>query len=64
METIKAYFSSEHDMHRVVLLTITLVVCWNIENIASINFNYKKWKHAFTNGLFIFTDAPIQFLFG
>ena len=64
MNNLKAYFGSEHDVHRIILLTFSLVLFWNIENIASINFNYKKWKHAFTNGLFIITDAPIQFLFG
>ena len=37
---------------------------WNIENIAGIIFNYKKWKHAFVNAFFIFTNIPGQLLLG
>mgnify|MGYP001545743719 CR=1 FL=1 len=37
---------------------------WNIENIAGIIFNYKKWKHAFVNAPFIFTNIPGQLLLG
>lgn len=64
MEGLKNYFSSEHDWHRIVLLFSCMFIFWNIENLLALNFNYKKWKHAFTNSLFIFTDAPVQFVFG
>ncbi len=37
---------------------------WNIENIAGVLFNYKKWKHAFINAPFIFTNIPGQLLLG
>jgi sterol desaturase/sphingolipid hydroxylase (fatty acid hydroxylase superfamily) len=37
---------------------------WNIENIAGVLFNYKKWKHAFVNVPFIFTNIPGQFVLG
>ena len=64
MESLKDYFSSEHDFHRILLLMISIFVFWNIENLVSITFKYKKWKHAFTNSLFMFTAAPVQFLLG
>ena len=40
------------------------ILCWNIENIAGILLNYKKWKHAFINAPFIFTSIPGQLLLG
>ena len=41
-----------------------LFICWNIENIAGLAFNYKKWRHAFVNAGFIFTNIPVQLLLG
>jgi sterol desaturase/sphingolipid hydroxylase (fatty acid hydroxylase superfamily) len=64
MNSLRAYFSSEHDFHRVLLLVISISIFWIIERFAAINFDYRKWKHAFTNGLFVFTAAPVQFLLG
>ena len=39
-------------------------ISWNIENIAGVLFKYKKWKHAFTNAPFVFTNIPGQLLLG
>ncbi len=64
MDSIRAYFSSEHDFHRVLLLVFSILICWIIERFASINFNYRKWRHAFTNSFFVLTAAPVQFLLG
>lgn len=64
MENLKVYFSSEHDLHRILLLTASIFIFWNIENMISINLNYRKWKHALTNSLFVFTAVPVQFLLG
>jgi sterol desaturase/sphingolipid hydroxylase (fatty acid hydroxylase superfamily) len=41
-----------------------LFIAWNIENAFGIILNYKKWKHALSNGLFIFTNLPGQMLLG
>jgi sterol desaturase/sphingolipid hydroxylase (fatty acid hydroxylase superfamily) len=41
-----------------------IFICWNIENIAGLAFNYKKWRHAFLNAGFIFTNIPVQLLLG
>lgn len=39
-------------------------ITWNIENFAGAIFNYKKWKHAFVNAPFIFTNIPGQLILG
>lgn len=46
-----------------IFLTVFLII-WNIENIAGVLINYKKWNHAFLNAPFIFTNLPGQFLLG
>ena len=40
-----------------------LFLCWNIESLAAVTLNYKKWKHAFINAGFILTNLPIGLLF-
>lgn len=47
-----------------MLYSALLSICWNIENIAGLTFNYKKWKHAFLNAGFIITNIPGQYLMG
>jgi sterol desaturase/sphingolipid hydroxylase (fatty acid hydroxylase superfamily) len=49
---------------QLVLFSAVLILCWNIENIAALTLNYKKWRHAFLNAHFIFTNTPVQFLLG
>ncbi|MBS1495369.1 MAG: sterol desaturase family protein [Bacteroidetes bacterium] len=49
---------------QILLFAGLLCICWNIENIAGLAFNYKKWRHAFVNAGFIFTNIPVQFLLG
>jgi len=46
------------------LITGMLLLCWNIELLAGLNVNYKKWKHAFVNAGFIFSNFPLQVLVG
>ena len=41
-----------------------LFTAWNIENAAGIILNYKKWKHALRNAIFIFTNLPGQLIMG
>ena len=41
-----------------------LFIAWNIENARGLIFNYKKWKHAFKNAGFIFTNIPGQLILG
>lgn len=49
---------------QLMLFVGVFFITWNIENIAGVIFNYKKWKHAFINAPFIFTNIPGQFLLG
>ncbi|HKB43360.1 MAG TPA: sterol desaturase family protein [Chitinophagaceae bacterium] len=46
------------------IFAATLLVCWNIENLFGLLTVYNKWKHAFLNAGFIFTNLPVQFLMG
>ena len=39
-------------------------ITWNIENLAGVILHYKKWKHAFINAPFIFTNIPGQLILG
>ena len=55
------YSSSEAQFF---LITGMLVLCWNIELLAGLNVNYKKWKHAVVNAGFIFSNFPLQVLVG
>lgn len=49
---------------QLVLFVVLLFICWNIENIAGITLYYNKWKHAFLNAGFIFTNLPVQLVLG
>ncbi|WP_394990295.1 sterol desaturase family protein [Emticicia sp.] len=64
MNNIIEYFSNVPDSHRIILICTSMFLLWNIENSIGLNFNYKKWKHAFTNSLFTIFDIPVQFLLG
>lgn len=48
---------------QIITFVILFIVCWNIENLIVSKFQYKKWKHAFTNFPFILTAIPGQALF-
>jgi sterol desaturase/sphingolipid hydroxylase (fatty acid hydroxylase superfamily) len=64
MKTIISYFEHQPDSHRIAILIVTMLILWNVEAIAEGGFSIKKWKHAFTNALFMLTDAPVQGIFG
>lgn len=46
---------------QVIIFSIMLVAGWNIENIAGLAMNYKKWNHALLNSKFILTGVLPQF---
>ncbi len=52
------------DRVQFVLFVGILFLCWNIENIAALSMNYKKWNHAFLNAKFVLTNVPIQLVIG
>jgi len=47
-----------------LIFTSCFILCWNIENLFGLRPGYKKWKHAFVNAGFIFTNMPLQFFLG
>jgi sterol desaturase/sphingolipid hydroxylase (fatty acid hydroxylase superfamily) len=58
------FITHSADQIQLTLFVGTLFLCWNIENIAALTLDYKKWKHAFLNARFILTNSPIQILMG
>ena len=49
---------------QISVFVLLLIIGWNIENIAGLTLNYKKWKHAFLNGRFILLTVIPQFVMG
>ncbi len=49
---------------QVVIFCAVLITCWLIENIAGWFSDYNKWRHAFLNAGFVFTNLPVQFFWG
>jgi sterol desaturase/sphingolipid hydroxylase (fatty acid hydroxylase superfamily) len=43
---------------------MVIFLCWNIENLAGLAVDYKKWNHAFVNAKFVVTGIIPQFLMG
>jgi sterol desaturase/sphingolipid hydroxylase (fatty acid hydroxylase superfamily) len=59
------YFITSFGAQIQLLLFISIFfIIWNIENIAGIIYNYKKWKHALVNAPFILTNIPGQIIIG
>ncbi len=64
MNTVQQFLSGYGHQVQLWLFIGLFIISWNIENIAGILFNYKKWKHAFINAPFILTSIPGQLLLG
>ncbi|MEO5909229.1 MAG: sterol desaturase family protein, partial [Ginsengibacter sp.] len=58
------FILSHGDLIQLVLFISLFFISWNIENIYGVLFKYKKWKHAFVNAPFIFTNLPGTLLLG
>lgn len=61
---MRQYISENGHQLQLWIFVLLFVLSWNIENIAGTLFNYKKWKHAFTNAPFMLTSLPGQLLLG
>lgn len=64
MESIKYFIAANGHQLQLWVFILLFVFIWNIENLAGVLFNYKKWKHAFSNAPFIVTSIPGQLLLG
>lgn len=63
-QSFQLYISSHGDLIQIVLFAGLFFICWNIENLYGVLFTYKKWRHAFVNAPFIFTNLPGVVLLG
>ncbi len=58
------FILSHGELIQLVLFISLFFISWNIENLYGVFFRYKKWKHAFVNAPFIFTNFPGQLILG
>jgi sterol desaturase/sphingolipid hydroxylase (fatty acid hydroxylase superfamily) len=52
------------DETEVLIFSTVLLACWNIENLAGLTVDYRKWSHAFVNAKFVLTGILPQFIMG
>lgn len=45
-----------------ILFLVVFFTLWNIEIWIGLTQDYRKWRHALTNGIFVLTGLPVQFL--
>ncbi len=64
MESFEKFISIQGPQLQLYFFVGLFILSWNIENIAGVIFNYKKWKHVFLNMPFILTNIPGQLLIG
>ncbi|MCK6617967.1 MAG: sterol desaturase family protein [Cyclobacteriaceae bacterium] len=65
MESFLQFFEAMPTWQRGAWILICLVVCWILEgNFPLFAFNYRKWKHAGVNFVFLSTTLVINTLFG
>lgn len=60
MQFIKTYFISNPSSSQVLLYTAIILSLWLTEGLILSTSFKDKWKHTFTNLLFIFTALPVQ----
>ncbi len=64
MDKLIGFLNHTSSESQALVFSLTLVLCWNIENIAGHALNYHKWNHSFLNVKFTFTNIPLQMLLG
>ena len=64
MEHFESFIAGYGPQLQLVIFAGFFFLSWNIENIAGVLYNYKKWKHAFLNMPFILACIPGQLLMG
>lgn len=64
MNRFEHFMSDKGPQIQLVTFIILFFISWNIENIAGMLFNYRKWKHAVINAPFILTNFPGELLLG
>ena len=64
MQKLLHTLSDSSSTIQMILFAFSFFISWNIENLYGISYKYKKWKHAFVNARFIFTNMPLIFFLG
>jgi sterol desaturase/sphingolipid hydroxylase (fatty acid hydroxylase superfamily) len=64
MNTLQEFLSAYGHQVQLWLFVGLFIIGWNIENIAGMFLQNKKWKHAFINAPFILTSIPGLLLMG
>ncbi len=64
MQNLITYLSHASSQTQVIVLTLSLVICWNIENLAGLSLNYSKRAHSLLNARFILSNFPVQLILG
>jgi len=65
MESFLLFFEQMPSWQKLIWIIICLIFSWSLEGIFPLfNFNYKKWKHAVVNIIFLTTTLIINILFG
>jgi sterol desaturase/sphingolipid hydroxylase (fatty acid hydroxylase superfamily) len=58
------YFAEGQNIWQVLLFAVVFLVCWNLEYLFGVTKDYNKWKHSFTNALFIIPGGLMQLALG
>nr|MCU0396976.1 sterol desaturase [Cyclobacteriaceae bacterium] len=65
MEKFLGFFEAMPTWQRAAWIVLCLLICWVLEgNFPLFRFNYRKWKHAGVNFVFLGTTMIINTLFG
>ena len=60
MPHLVSFLSHSSPLTEAIIFSLIFFACWNIENIAGLLGDYRKWNHAFLNSKFIITGLPPQ----
>ncbi|MDQ2753425.1 MAG: sterol desaturase family protein [Bacteroidota bacterium] len=64
MNHLQQLVSSYGSSLQLIVFIAIFIVSWNIEDVAGVLYNYKKWKHALINAPFSIVNIPGQLLLG
>ena len=62
MNHLITFLSHTSNETQAFIFATVLFVCWNIENLAGLVADYRKWNHAFLNAKFVLTGIIPQFV--
>jgi hypothetical protein len=62
MHHLITFLSHSSGETEALIFSLALLACWNIENIAGLAANYRKWNHAILNAKFVVTGILPQFI--